>query len=56
MTTRIFQTVSIVRGVLAVSAVATTVLLAAFIDGLAQHYASDGAQQVLARTVVARFD
>ena len=56
MTTGFFQTVWIVRGVLAISAVATTVLMAAFIDGLAQHYATDSAQQVLARTVVARFE
>ena len=56
MNLKLFSPSYLIRAALAASAVVATLVLAAFINGLAEHYSKDGTQLVLERTVIARFD
>jgi hypothetical protein len=56
MKKEVSPTLSIIRTVCAVSAAVAMLVTALLVDVLAKHYAEAGYEQVLARTVVARFD
>ena len=56
MKKEISPTLSLIRTVCAVSAAVAVLVTALLFDVLAQHHAHGGYEQVLARTVVARFD
>ena len=56
MKKEISPTLALIRTVCAVSAAVAMLVTAFLVDVLAKHYADAGYEQVLARTVVARFD